>query len=158
VAFERHLLVDGSNVVHAWPELRVLLKRDRDAARARLAAAVRVIHDLEQWRVTVVFDGRGSDLVVERPAGCATFSLLYTPAGTTADDVIEQLVGQAEVAAHCSVATEDRAERQTIEALGAAGMSAQELAGWCARAQQRQATQAVSLRRANDREWRNKNQ
>lgn len=154
VAFEQHLLVDGSNIMHAWPELRVLLKRDREAARTGLSLAVRAIHDVEQWRVTIVFDGRGHDLVVEHPHGQATFSHVFTPAGTTADDVIEQLAGTSASPAGIVVATDDRAERQTVEASGAQALSAADLAARVARAKERQAAQLSGLRRENEREWR----
>ncbi len=154
MAFEKHLLIDGSNILHAWPELRALLKRDRDAARATLSQRVSVLHDVEQLRVLLVFDGRGGELVIEHPLSHATFTHLYTPTGTTADDVIEQIVGNAADAALCLVATDDRAERQTIEALGAAGISSDELAARITRAQERQRTQVTGLRRENERDWR----
>jgi uncharacterized protein len=154
VAFTKHLLIDGANILHAWPDLRALLKRDRDAARAGLSRRVSVLHDLEQMRVTIVFDGRGDDLVIERPSNQPTFTHLYTPTGTTADDVIEQLVGKAADAATCMIATDDHAERQTIEALGAAGLSSADLAAWVNRAEERQRAQVSGLCRENEREWR----
>jgi predicted RNA-binding protein with PIN domain len=154
VGYEKHLLVDGSNIMHAWPDLRVLLARDRDAARARLSQMLSVIHDAEQTRLTLVFDGRGEDLVVECPGGIKTYAHIYTPAGTTADDVIEQLVGKAAEPSLCIVATDDRAERQTIEATGAAGISARELLAWIERAEQRQQSQLKERRRENEKNWR----
>ena len=157
VGAEKHLLVDGANILPAWPELRVLLKRDRDAARARLSQALRAIHDGEQMRVTVVFDGKGDQLVIERPSGHVTFTHLYTPSGTTADDVIEQLVGRAVDPGNCTVATDDRAERQTTQALGAAAISSEELAAWVARAEARQSAQLAGLKRENERQWRRQN-
>jgi uncharacterized protein len=153
-AFQKHLLVDGSNVMHAWPELRALLGRDRDTARGKLSQAVSVLHDVEQVRVSLVFDGRGQEISVEQPSGQATFALIYTPSGTTADDVIEQLVGQAREPGQCVVATDDRAERQVIESLGAAGMSAADLATWIERAGQRQGARLAERRRANEEKWR----
>ena len=154
MAPDKHLLIDGSNILHAWPELRALLKRDRDAARASLSQRVSVLHDSGQLRVTIVFDGRGNDLVIERPSGHPTFTHVYTPTGATADDVIEQLVGNAENASACIVATDDRAERQTVEALGAAGLSSADLAAWIVRAEERQRAQVSGLKRENEREWR----
>ena len=151
---EKHLLVDGANILHAWPELRALLKRDRDAARARLSQALRAIHDGEHVRVTVVFDGKGDQLVMERPSEHVTFTHLYTPSGTTADDVIEQLVGRSAEPARCSVATDDRAEQQTIAALGAEAISSEALAAWVARAEARQGQQVAGLKRENERQWR----
>ncbi len=156
VGFEKHLLVDGSNLLHAWPELRVLLKRDRDAARARLSQMLSVIHDVEEIRLTLVFDGRGEALVVEYPNGLKTYAHVYTPSGMTADDVIEQLVGQAADPALCVVATDDRAERQTIEAVGAAGISAEELAAWVQRAGLRQQGQLAKRSHENEKIWRQK--
>jgi len=154
VGFEKHLLVDGSNILHAWPELRSLIKRDRDAARAQLAQALSVIHDEEQTRLTLVFDGRGEELTVEYPGKLKTFMVLYTPAGTTADDVIEQLAGKAANPENYTVATDDRAERQTIEASGAVSISAADLASWVERADQRQRTRLAGLKRDNERVWR----
>jgi predicted RNA-binding protein with PIN domain len=79
---------------------------------------------------------------------------LYTPSGTTADDVIEQLVGKASDPAKCCVATDDRAERQTIEALGAVGISAEDLAAWVERASQRQRMRLAGMKRDNEQAWR----
>jgi uncharacterized protein len=153
-AGQKHLLVDGSNIMNAWPELRALLKRDRDGARARLSRAVRVLHDAEQVRVTIVFDGRGEALSIEQPAGQPTFAHVYTPSGTTADDVIAQLVGQSRAPADCLVATDDRGERQAVETLGGAGISSADLASWIERAEKRQHSALGERRRANEKKWR----
>ncbi len=149
----RHLLVDGSNVMHAWPELRALLPRGRNAARSRLSAALAALHDAEGMRVTLVFDGRGSELSLERPSGQDTFVHAHTPAGLTADDVIERMVGQARDPGACVVASDDRSLRRTIEALGASGLSSEELAAWSRRASSRQSSGLDRLRRDNDGRW-----
>ena len=129
--FEKHLLVDGYNIAHAWPELRrVLTMEGRDVARARLIERVRVLHDFERMRVSVVFDGRGADIAIERPTPHTTFSVLYTPAGMTADDLIEQLAVQAAKPSDVWVATADQAERDTVEAHGAQVLSPEQLAEW----------------------------
>ena len=151
---QKHLLVDGANIMHAWPDLRALLKRDRENARRRLSQAMRLLHDAEALRVTVVFDGRGEELSVEHPGGQATFAHIYTPTGTTADDVIAQLVSRARSAADCLVATDDRGERLAIEALGAGSISSADLATWLARADQRQQSRLQERRRENDAQWR----
>jgi predicted RNA-binding protein with PIN domain len=77
----------------------------------------------------VVFDGRGDTLQVEPVGGAADFACIYTPAGATADDVIEQLVSKATDPSACLVVTADQAERSTVEAAGAAWCSPTELAG-----------------------------
>ena len=154
MAFEKHLLVDGANLVHAWPELRALAKRDRAAARSRLTQRLVAIHDAEQMRVTLVFDGRGGELLVERPSGHVTFSVLYTPSSLTADDVIEQLVARASDPSLCLVATGDQGERETIEAAGAVWVPPADLAAWIGRAEVRLAATVARLSRTNAQKWR----
>lgn len=153
VAYEKHLLVDGSNIVHAWPDLRGLLRADRDLARARLSQRVAVIHDAEAVRLTLVFDGKGDDITVECPTRSKTFAHVYTPSGTTADDFIEQMVGKAADPGAYWVATDDRAERQTVEAAGATSVSSAELRQWIERAEKRQDSQLDMRRRENDINW-----
>ncbi len=153
MASAKHLLVDGPNILHAWPELRPLLRRDREAARSRLIQQLAAVHDAEAVRVTLVFDGRGPELRVERPSQQDTLTVLFTPSKLTADDVIEQLVARAAAPSDCHVATADRAERRTVEALGAQWVSPEDLAAWCARAEQRTAAQAAGLRRRNAQAW-----
>jgi predicted RNA-binding protein with PIN domain len=152
-AFTRHLLVDGSNIMHAWPELRALLSRDRNAARSRLSHAVAPLHDAGHLRVTIVFDGSGPELTVERQSGHPTFAHVHTPAGTTADEVIIQLVGRAGKPGDCVVATDDRAVRQAVEGLGASCVSSDDLAAWAERADSRQDSRLRKHRAENDRHW-----
>lgn len=154
VGFQRHLLIDGANILHAWPELRALLKTDRDAARSQLMHRVVAIHDAEQVRVTIVHDGRGEDVVVERPSGQPTFSVVYTPSSMTADDLIEQIVAGAADPTVCVVATADRAMRETVMAAGGSTMRAEDLRAWIERAEARQAGTVKALRKANERKWR----
>ena len=61
-----------------------------------------------------------------------------------ADDVIEQLVANSANASECIVATDDNAERETVGALGATTLKAQDLAEWVKRADARQASIASS--------------
>lgn len=154
MAFEKHLLVDAANVLHAWPELRALLKRDRDAARSQLVQRLTAIHDAESMRVTIVVDGRGREIVVEHPSGQATLAVVYTPSSHTADDVIEQMVGRSADAACCEVATGDQAERATIEALGAVWVPTADLWARVERAEQRLVSRVAVVNRANAQTWR----
>ncbi|HVU23706.1 MAG TPA: NYN domain-containing protein [Opitutus sp.] len=149
----RHLLVDGANILHAWRELRELVKRDRDAARARLVSSLAPIHDAGTARVTIVFDGRGDELVVEHPAELKSFAVIHTPSNLTADDVIEQMVANSAEAATCIVATDDQAERETVMAAGATAIRSDELEAWAQRASSRQTDAVKALRTANARAW-----
>lgn len=149
-----HLLIDGSNVLQAWPDTRALARRDREAAKALLIRRVSVLHDCVGWRVTVVFDGRGDALAVEAVGGAADFAQVHTPAGATADDIIERLVGRSPEPGACLVVTADQAERVTIEASGAVWCSPGELASRIDAADT-QKTRAVACgNRVTERAWR----
>lgn len=149
----QHLLVDAANVLHAWPETRALLKRDRASARALLIQRLLSLHDAESVRVTVVIDGRGPDLVVEHPSQQATFAVIHTPRSLSADDVIEQMVGRSAVPSACEVATGDQAQRNTIEATGAVWLPTADLLARVERAERRVQTQVSGINRTTAREW-----
>ena len=149
----RHLLVDGANILHRSSELAPLAKRDRCAARSLLANKLVAIHDGGKVRVTLVFDGRGSELVVEHPTGEPSFSVIHTPAGTTADDIIEHMVANSAHPAECCVVTEDNAERETITAAGAVAIDAGSLATWLERVTAGQQRTIANLRAQNTRAW-----
>jgi len=153
VADKRHLLVDGSNIVRDWPELRELHRRDRAAAHAQLEGSLARLHDHEGVRVTLVFDGSGSDLDVRCPGGQRTFAVVRTPSGTTADDFIEGWIGRASAPAACVVATGDVAEGRTVVGLGAEWISPDELASWVKRAATSLDAGLAQRRRENARSW-----
>jgi predicted RNA-binding protein with PIN domain len=155
VEFSKHLLVDGYNIAHAWPDLRrVLMKEGREVARVRLVERLRVLHDFERVRVSIVFDGRGTEIAIERPTPHATFSVLYTPGGMTADDLIEQLAVQSATPAEVFVATADQAERDTIEAAGARALTPAQLAEWIERGERAQSATLDAHRRRVESQWR----
>jgi uncharacterized protein len=154
VAFEKHLLVDAANLIHARQDLRALLKRDRDAARSQLIVQAGALHDSESVRVTVVIDGRGSEIVVEHPSQQATLTVIYTPSSMTADDVIEKMVGRSADPSLCEVATGDQAERNTIEACGAVWLPPDDFWARIERAERRLGSKVAELNRASAREWR----
>jgi predicted RNA-binding protein with PIN domain len=156
VSFTKHLIVDGANILHASRQFSSLLKRDGNAARSQLTQQLSVIHDVEQIRVTIVFDGRGEEMTVERPSQQPTFSVIYTPSSLTADDVIEQMVANSADASTCVVATDDRSERETVMAAGAHAIHADDLASWVARAGSRQSSAIESLRAGNLKTWQKK--
>lgn len=140
--------------MHAWPDTRALARRDRDAARALLVRRIATLHDAEGWRVTIVFDGRGDALQIEAVAGATDFACIYTPAGTTADDVIEQLVARSPSPGECLVSTADQAERYTIEAAGAAWCSPVELASRIDFQDTRRGLKVSALASKTERKWR----
>lgn len=134
----KHLLVDGYNILHTWPKLKDLIRVNLAVARDRLSEAVRIIHDYEGIRTTLIFDGRGREIEIERPSKESTFSYLFTPSGSTADKIIEELVAKADRPQDILVASHDNMIRETVNALGAQTLSPEALVDWvhaCERAQ-----------------------
>ena len=110
-----------------------------ESARARVIAAGLLIHDTEDIRVTVVFDGNGDGLHSEDATHSSDCAVVFSPASMTADDVIEQLVGEAVGSTgQIMVATGDRHERSTVEALGAQTISPENFKSWVERCELRQ--------------------
>ncbi len=131
----KHLIVDGNNVGRAWGDTGKLWRKDPHTARAKLLERVRVWHDAMAWRVSVVFDGRGSELSIGMPTGESTFVEAYSPSGMTADSIIEQWVSNSRVASECVVVTADRALRDTVSTMGADTIGSRELLDWIQRAE-----------------------
>lgn len=148
--------MDGANILHAWEELRRVALRDVPSARSQLIQQLAVVHDGEQIRLTIVFDGRGKELAVEHPFQQPTLSVIHTPSSLTADDVIEQMVANSATPAKCCVATDDRAERETVMAAGAMTMDSEGLRGWVRRVQSVQRNSVQKLRTANNQQWKAK--
>lgn len=154
--YSRHLLIDAYNVIHQWPELRRALRRGSAEAREALAAAVQVLHDHERIRVTLVFDGQGEEIQVERPGELLTFSYLYSSSSLSADDVIERMVGGAPDPKIYLVVTSDLAERHTVEALGGRALSPADLQAWVAAAERAVTAKLKTRRKRVDSDWQNR--
>lgn len=151
-----HLLIDGYNVLHARPGGGRLLARSLEAALERLVQTVRPIHDFGGRRVTIVLDGRGREPEIHRPGAALTFSLLYAPAGVTADTVIEQLVHKAAQPATVAVVTADRALIRTVLAGGGQILSPSDLEGLAASMAQRETIATRQIREEVDQSWGNR--
>lgn len=126
-----YMLVDGHNVIHAWPEL---LREHRVASRRHLArldllTRLRNLQDMSGMQVVVVFDGARLGTNEERePQG---LQIIYADPGTTADTVIERLVAKYAAQRPMRVASADGMVRETILSLGAEWISPEILRGLC---------------------------
>lgn len=117
------ILVDGYSMIFQWPELIAARRRGLGAARGELIRWLTAFHDRQGGGVTVVFDGR--TLPPSAEAAPTGVRVLYTTRGCSADAEIEKLVGGSAEPGRFLVATDDRAEQMTVEALGARAVSAE---------------------------------
>lgn len=152
-SIDRHLLIDGYNVIHAWPELKALFKKNIEVARNALAKRVRVIHDMENLRVTVVFDSQEGDIEIERSTPEVTFSLLYSSKDLTADSVIEALIENRKKGQAFTLASNDNLLKAAVIRLGAVTVTAEELMDWVIRCEERQSTKIKNNNKEINKSW-----
>lgn len=109
-----HVIVDGYNLLYAHPQYGPLIREDIDAVRARLVA------DLAGYaeggrRTIVVFDGAGNPSADGSPHHLGRLTVIFSPAGVTADAVIESLAQRyRERGEQVLVVTSDNETRNTV--------------------------------------------
>lgn len=128
----RILIVDGYNVIHAWPDLRSALDRaGLEESRRLLIAALAEFSAVRAVKVTVVFDGpKTASASPEEVVDGVT--VRFGGVSGSADHVIERLAYQASragTAGDVVVATSDRLQRDMVRAMGVATIDARSLEG-----------------------------
>ncbi|MBP3966745.1 MULTISPECIES: NYN domain-containing protein [Paenibacillus] len=121
------LLVDGYNMIGAWPVLSALGDRDLEDARDRLLEMLADYQGFTGMKVIVVFDahqvpGVGSTFKQHR------LTVVFTKEKETADACIERLASELALRSrNIHVATSDMAEQAVTFGKGALRKSAREL-------------------------------
>ena len=115
---KRILIVDGHSVIFSSPDLRDLHRGQSRRAREELRHRLARYGDQAFELVVVVFDGAGKEAVLETERGRG-IQVFYSGAGGAADDLIERLAAKYADRYDITVATNDLAERTTVEGFGA---------------------------------------
>ncbi|AZB41236.1 NYN domain-containing protein [Bacillus sp. FJAT-42376] len=121
------LLVDGYNIIGAWPELRVLKKDYFEQARDLLIQKMAEYQAFTKYRVIIVFDAH---LVkgIEKKHRNYRVEVIFTKENETADERIEKLASELnDIRTQIHVATSDYTEQWAIFGQGALRKSAREL-------------------------------
>lgn len=127
----KHLIVDSYNVIHAWLELKHQLQAaGHSAARDLLLQKLRILHDMGDYRLTLVFDGKGKTLTIEEPEKGHLIGFVFTPSYFSADAIIERIVQNTPDPSRITVASRDQGLIQHITQFGAYGITPQELKQW----------------------------
>ena len=123
------VIVDGYNVIHAWPQLKRLLgDASLEAARDKLIDRLSVFGMVAGADVTVVFDAHHSTARSNSQENVEGVHVLFTRKGHSADHAIERIAYEAsQVGDVITVATSDRFQRDLVRGMGGAVISAQEL-------------------------------
>lgn len=121
------LLVDGYNIIGAWPELKVLKERDLASARDLLIAKMAEYQAYSGFKVIVVFDAydvQGSEKAYKNH----NVEVIFTKENESADEWIEKMAIQLNNRkTQIHVATSDYTEQWAIFGQGALRISAREL-------------------------------
>jgi predicted RNA-binding protein with PIN domain len=130
------LLVDGYNIIGAWP----CLKKTRDqagleAARGELVEAMTSYSSFQGYATQIVFDAQYQNASSNKEIITELVSVHYTDFGQTADTYIEKAcAGLREqvtqsLISRFIVATSDRAQQLMVQGYGAEWLSAHQLCG-----------------------------
>jgi predicted RNA-binding protein with PIN domain len=122
------LIVDGYNVIHAWPPLKKLMNESLEAARDKLIDRLAVYAQVSGADVTVVFDAHRTASMANAEEQNQGVRVIFTRKGHSADHAIERLAyavtaGEDPV----TVATSDRFQSDLVRGMGGAVISAPEL-------------------------------
>ncbi len=121
---EEYLLVDGYNIIFAWPELKELAEVNLAAARNKLADILCNYQGYKKNTVILVFDAYR---VEGNPGESSTYlniHVVYTKEAETADMYIEKVAHEIGRKYQVTVATSDALEQMIIWGQGAARLSA----------------------------------
>jgi predicted RNA-binding protein with PIN domain len=124
---EEYLLIDGYNIIYAWPALLELSKNSFDAARGKLQDMISNYQGFRKTNIIIVYDAykvkgnTGSRLKYHN------IDIIFTKEAETADQYIEKITKEIAKVAKIRVATSDFMEQLIILGNGATRISAMEL-------------------------------
>lgn len=122
-----YLLVDGYNIIFAWPALKALAEDNMDGAKAKLLDMLSNYQAIKGWEVMVVFDAYKVAGRREEVLKYHNIHVVYTAEAQTADHYIEKFAHMHRDRYHVTVATSDGLQQMIIRGAGASLLSAREL-------------------------------
>ncbi len=142
-SYQALLLVDGYNIIGAWPQLIAIRDREGlDVARRHLTEVLASYSAVKDFDTCLVFDAYSIDTPGVQERVTQHLRIHYTDFGQTADSYIEKVCAKfrndlRKFSQQLIVATSDRAEQLTVVGYGAEWMSTARLADEVRVAQQR---------------------
>ncbi|KAB2951431.1 NYN domain-containing protein [Heliorestis acidaminivorans] len=121
------LIVDGYNVLNAWPDLKELKQQSFEHAREKLIDLLAEYGSLQGLEVIIVFDAHLVKGGVERLEKVVGIKVVYTKEDETADRYIERLLGKYSSRRNIWVATGDAVEQSMALGRGACRVTVREL-------------------------------
>jgi len=124
---EEYLLVDGYNIIYAWPDLQELAKDNMDAARMKLLDLLCNYQGVKKCQIMVVFDAYRVPGHQEDISDYHNIKVVFTKEAQTADEFIERFAHQHQTDYRITVATSDNLQQIIIRSAGSALLSARDL-------------------------------
>lgn len=121
------LLVDGYNIIFAWPDLKELSQVNIEGARGKLMDILCNYQGYKKNIVILVFDGYKVPGNIGDVLKYHNIYVVYTKEAETADQYIEKTVQEIGKKYHVRVATSDALEQMIILGQGAHRIAAKEL-------------------------------
>ncbi len=121
------LIVDGYNIIHAWPELEELMSVSLESARLKLMDILCNYQGVSGETVIVVFDGYLVKGSIGSVSEYNNIFIVFTKEAETADHYIEKTVTNIPKEYRVKVATNDGLEQTIIMGKGATRITAREL-------------------------------
>lgn len=124
---EEYLLVDGYNIIFAWPELKELAAENIDSARMKLLDSLSNYQWIRQCRIIVVFDAYRVQGHREEITDYHNIHMVFTKEAQTADQYIEKFAHDNQKRYNIAVATSDGLQQIIVRGAGCSLLSAREL-------------------------------
>jgi len=124
---EEYLLVDGYNIIYAWPELKELVDENMDGARMKLLDYLSNYQGIQNCQIIVVFDAYRVQGHREEVMDYHNIHMIYTRESQTADQYIERFAHDNQKKYKIAVATSDGLQQLIVRGEGCSLLSAREL-------------------------------
>ncbi len=123
---DNYLLVDGYNIIFAWPKLKELANENIDGARGRLMDILCNYQALKKCNLILVFDAYRVERHNTEIIDYHNIHVVYTKEAETADQYIEKFAHENKKKYDITVATSDGLEQIIIRGQGCKLLSARE--------------------------------
>lgn len=124
---EEYLLVDGYNIIHAWPELKKIADDNMESARIKLLDILSNYRGVRKCEIIVVFDAYRVQGHMEEITDYHNIHMVFTREAQTADQYIEKFAHDYGKKYNISVATSDGLQQVIVRGEGCLLMSARDL-------------------------------
>ncbi|NLM03518.1 MAG: NYN domain-containing protein [Clostridiales bacterium] len=122
-----YLIIDGYNIINAWPKLKDIATDSYDEARRELIEMMAEYQSFKGINIIIVFDAHMVKGNIGKRDKIKGIKIVFTKEGETADSYIEKVIPQLSKRNYVTVVTNDWAEQQMILGAGATRMTTREL-------------------------------